>query len=156
MPLVLDANGMLPMGVHDASMEEVEEQFARFQRSDRRMKLFAGLRAYAQEIKRAGVGMSIVINGSFVMASVDEPEDIDAVLTLPGDWDLAADLKPFQYNLVDRKSVRKAYHIDVYPVREGSVEQVRWLDFFSQVNFKWCRHFGWPADTKKGLVRVML
>jgi hypothetical protein len=36
----LDQGGFLPPGVHDCSLEEIGERFARFQVSDRRMRLF--------------------------------------------------------------------------------------------------------------------
>lgn len=103
MPLAFDDRGLLPPGVHEASWEVVEEQFARFQRTDRRLKLFGKLRDYAREVKRSGCGTGIVIDGSFVMPCVDEPEDIDVILVLPADWDLSADLKPYQYNLVSKR-----------------------------------------------------
>jgi hypothetical protein len=84
--LALDDRKLLPPGVHDASVKEVEELFGRFQRSDRRPRLFAKLRDYVEELQGAEIPGSIIINGSFVMACVDEPEDIDLVLALPTEW----------------------------------------------------------------------
>jgi hypothetical protein len=31
-----------------------------------------------------------------------------------------------------------------------------WVEFFSQVNVKWCDSLGIPLGTKKGLVRISL
>jgi hypothetical protein len=50
--LTLDDRKLLPPGVHDASLQEVEELFGRFQRSDRRPKLFRKLRDYLTAPKR--------------------------------------------------------------------------------------------------------
>src|SRR5262245_47107394 len=75
-------------------VEAIEAHFGRFQRSDRRTRLFGKLRDYVRAVERAACGTSVIVNGSFVMACVDEPEDIDLILVLPTDWDLAADLKP--------------------------------------------------------------
>ena len=85
-----------------------------------------------------------------------EPDDIDLILILPADWDATADLKPYQYNLVSKQRVKKAYEIDVVPVHLGSVRQHDWTAFFSRVNVKWCEQFGWPNRSTKGLVRVTL
>jgi hypothetical protein len=155
MTLAFDDRQLLAPGVHDTSLEEVDEYLGRFQRSDRRMKLLGKLRAYAAEVKKTGWECSFILDGSFVMPGVDEPEDIDLILVLPEEWDLAADLKPYQYNLVSKKRVKKEYGLDVLPVRAGSVEEQKWVAFFGQVNVKWCQLFGWPADTTKGLVRVI-
>jgi len=94
MALSLDERKLLPAGVHDASLEEVEALFARFQKSERRMRLFGKLRDYLAAVKRAGCGSAVILDGSFVMACVDEPDDIDLALVLPADWDTTAALKP--------------------------------------------------------------
>ena len=75
---------------------------------------------------------------------------------LPPDWDATADLKPYQYNLVSKQRVKKAYRIDVVAVHPGSVREHDWTAFFSRVNVKWCEQFGWPNRSTKGLVKVTL
>ena len=154
--LTLDDRKLLPLGVHDASLKEVEELFGRFQRSDRRPKLFAKLRDYLKAVKNAEVAGSVILNGSFVMACVDEPSDIDLILVLPTDWNWNADLRPYQYNLVSKRRVRQAFRFDVFPVGEGSREQADWIAFFSGIDVKWRRTFGWPDEAIKGLVRIKL
>jgi len=37
----LNEDGLLPEGIHEASLEEVRERFGRFQRTDRRPDLFS-------------------------------------------------------------------------------------------------------------------
>src|SRR5947208_1417637 len=113
MALAFDDRKLLPPGVHDATLKEVDKQFARFQKSDRRPQLFAKLRDYLAAVKKAGCGSAVILNGSFVMACVDEPEDIDLILVLPEDWDESAALKPYQYNLVSKRRVRQEYAFDV-------------------------------------------
>ena len=156
MELVFDDRQLLLQGVHEVSMEMVKEHFAKFQRSDRRMKLFGKLTEYLDAVKKAGCGESVIIDGSFVMVCVDEPDDIDVVLVLPVGWDDMADLKPYQYNLVSTKSVRKAFRLDVLAVKSGSGREAELIDYFSGVNVKWREKFGWPADSRKGILRVML
>ncbi len=40
----LDADGFLPEGVFECSLDELRERFGRFQRSDKRLNLAANLR----------------------------------------------------------------------------------------------------------------
>jgi len=152
----LDDRKLLPPGVHNASLTVVEELFGRFQRSDRRPRLFRKLRDYLAAVKRAGCGSGVIIDGSFVMGCVDEPDDIDLILILPAHWDEAADLKPYQYNLVSKRRVKREFGFDVVALSSASEQERDWVAFFSQVNVKWRRQFGWPADAKKGIVRVAL
>jgi hypothetical protein len=90
------------------------------------------------------------------MACIDEPEDIDLLLVLPLGWDRHAGLKPYQYNLVAKRRVRQEYGFDLLAVVPDSLEEKDWTSFFQRVNIKWCRQFGWPPETKKGLVKVVL
>jgi hypothetical protein len=156
MPLVLDDRQLLPPGVHEASLEDLDQLFARFQKSDRRLKLFSKLRDYADAVKKAECGIALIVDGSFVMGCVDEPEDIDMILVLPAGWDINADLKPYQYNLVSKRRVKKDYRFDIFVVHAGSVEEQEWTTFLSTVNVKWCRQFGCPKESTKGIVRVPL
>lgn len=41
MPLTLDERGLLPPGIHDATVKEVDDVFGLTAKSDRRMRLFA-------------------------------------------------------------------------------------------------------------------
>jgi uncharacterized protein DUF6932 len=154
--LTLDDRKMLPPGVHDATLKEVEDLFGRFQRSDRRPRLFRKLRDYFDELEKAELAESVIIDGSFVMACVDEPEDVDLIVILPANWDWNADLKPYQYNLVSKRRVKQSFGLDMFLVPGGSQTQSKWVEFFSAVNVKWCELFGWPDDTSKGLVRVVI
>lgn len=155
MPLTFDDRGLLAPGTHDATLAEVEQIFARFQHSDRRIKLFGKLKTYLAELEQTGWVCQVILDGSFVMLAVDEPNDIDLILVLPADWDMFRDLRPFEYNVVSRARTRKTYGIDVTPVPAGTVQDARARLFFEQVRVERCRELGWPEDTKKGLVRVV-
>jgi hypothetical protein len=115
----------------------------------------ARLRAYLLEVRRSIVDAYIIIDGSFIMATIDAPNDIDAILVLPADWDISASLRPFEYNLIATKPVRAQFKFDVYAVLQGSAEYDYWVDFFGKVNLKWLAELGLPAGARKGLVRVV-
>jgi len=156
MDLVFDDRQLLLPGVHETTLEIVKETFGRFQRSDRRLKLFARLTDYIEELKKAEVGESLVIDGSFVMSCVDEPGDIDLVLVLPAGWDIQAELKPYQYNLVSKGRIRASHGFDLFVVLTGSAEETGWINFFGQVATKWSERFDWPTGLRKGMLRVRI
>lgn len=155
MPLTFDDRGLLVPGIQDATIVEIDSHFARMQRSDRRIQLFKKFQDWYATLQKAGWGCSVILDGSFVMPPVDEPGDIDVILILPESWDLTADLRPSHYNLVSRKLTKRAYEIEVYPVLPNSVEYENMLALFLQVRVEWCRLFGWPVDSLKGLVRIV-
>ena len=132
MELIFDERKLLVPGVHEVALDVVKETFGKFQKSDRRLKLFDKLVAYLKAVKRADIGASVIIDGSFVMACIDEPEDIDLVLVLPTEWDMAADLKPFQHNLVSKREVRRTFGFDQFVVKIGSANETAWIDFLAR------------------------
>src|SRR5437879_1217565 len=140
----LDNAGLLPPGVHDCTLEEVEERFGRFQKSDQRIHLFARLREYLNEVRLTGFAVALLIDGSFVTAK-DEPEDIDLVLVLKPDHDFLKLLRPFEYNVISKHRVRRHYRFDMVAVGEGSVDFDKAVRFFQQVRDR--------SDIRKGLLR---
>lgn len=155
MPLNFDDRGLLPPGVHDATPDEVKAAFGNFQRSDRRMTLYDKLQAYLSELGKTGWSYEVIIDGSFIMPAVDEPNDIDMILVLPTDWDLTRELRPFEYNLVSKNYTKPAYKIEVFPVIGDSEAHARFLNLFEQVRREWCDKFGWARETIKGVVRIV-
>ena len=145
-------DGVLPEGVHDCTIEEVDAMFGRVQKSSRRIRrlLMEKLRAFLQDARRAGIVNAVVIGGSFVTAR-EEPEDIDLVIVLPADLDLA-NLQPVAYNAVSRRAIRANYRFDSFAATEGSEELARFLAFFTQVNPDRGREY--TSRTRKGLLRV--
>jgi hypothetical protein len=156
MPLQLDERGVLPDGIHDATLEEIESLFGGFQHSDRRHRLFLKLKQYVGALRSAGFACSLLIDGSFVMGCIDEPDDIDLVLVLSSDWDMHADLQPFRYNLVSRKDLRREYPFDLYLAQEDTETGSEILALFALVNVKWYSKYGFATGATKGLVRLQV
>lgn len=152
----LDDRGLLPPGIHDFTMEQIEKLFGRFQRTDRRPRLFKKLREYVDELRLTGWKVQLLVNGSFVMGRVDEPDDIDLIVVLPKRWNTAAELRPFEYNLLSKRRTRRKFGFDVFPVQKNSKDERRMVRFFQGVNVKWHEPLGLTRRLKKGLVRVVL
>ncbi len=151
---VLTEHLLLPVGVHELTLSEVEALFANPSQSPRRQALFAKLAEYLREVKVAGWNVQVIVDGSFVMPSVTAPEDIDVLLVLPDGWDMTATVRPFEYDLIARRRTRRRYGFDVFAARNGSQEERAMIEFFEQVNTKWNAPLGLPAGLKKGIVRI--
>lgn len=153
-PIQPGPDGLLPDGVHDLSIDQVEELFGQFQGSDRRPRLMRKLRDFLAELARAGWPAEVIVDGSFVMASIDGPEDIDLVVVMPEEWTRESDLKPFEYNLVSKRRVKSKFGFDVFAVPSGSEAATEMIDFFSQINTKWFDGGRFEGRLTKGLVRI--
>ena len=128
------ANGLLPEGVHHATLEEFEQRFAYFDVSDRRFRLFDKLRELYHQARGSGIVRRILVGGSFV-TSKPEPNDFDCVLVL----DSAVrgnDLRPSEYNLASRHMARHLFGGDVIPVVENSIDHHRYMDLFQSTRGK--------------------
>ena len=146
-------DGVLPQGIHGCTIEECEQVFGRFSRSDRRPRLTEALRRYALDAHASGIAVAVLIDGSHVTAKT-EPNDVDIILALRSDFDLGAELRPMEYNIQSKRAVKKQYGFDVLPAIEGSEVYEEYLRLFSQVR---------PDDpeqrttrTTKGLLRIEL
>lgn len=87
----------------------------------------------------------VVVDGSFVTDKA-EPNDIDLVLVLPNHHDFSADVRPFEYNVLSRRMVRRRFAFDVLVAREHSAEFDEYVEFFQQVR-------GEP-NRRKGILKV--
>lgn len=139
--------GLLPAGVHDCTLAEVEECFGRFQSSDRRCRLFERLRLLVSDARTSRLVRALIVDGSFVTAK-DAPNDIDLILVLAHDHDYAAVLRPFEYNVLSRSHLRRTYGFDVVTESDGTLELAEYVRFFSQVRGR--------TDLSKGMLRVTL
>ncbi|HVC97173.1 MAG TPA: hypothetical protein VND64_26070 [Pirellulales bacterium] len=141
----LDEDGFLPEGLHACSMDEIRERFGTFQGSDRRQALYKRLDEYVREAWSTGLLESVIVNGSFTTAKED-PNDIDLVLVLRADHDFSFQLRPFEYNVLSRRQVRKRFQFDILVARRDSVEYDEYVEFFQQVR-------GLPYR-RKGVLKV--
>ncbi|MCI0540988.1 MAG: hypothetical protein L0Z50_37785 [Verrucomicrobiales bacterium] len=148
MPIpAFNKHGFLPEGIHICTVEEVASRFGSFQSSDRRPHLWARFRDFLREIRASGVGLAIVINGSFATSKA-EPNDIDLILVVPASHDFGRDLSPGEYNILSSQQVRRRHGLDLLVASADSDQYRRYVRLFQQV--RWA-----PAQTK-GLLRINL
>lgn len=152
MPIPEFDDNVLPGGVHECTVAEIEARFGRFQRSDRRIKLTERLREYLRAAGQSGIIKAVILDGSYVTAK-DEPDDIDLIAVLRADFDWTQELKPYQANLIDKAAVRREYRFDGFAYRDGEPGLDRLIDTFAVVPEKYGPLTG---KTHKGMVRVTL
>jgi hypothetical protein len=143
-PLLTDIGApwkVLPPGVHDASLAEVESRFAT---NDHRKHLFAGLRAAIEALRLAGCRV-IYLDGSFVTGKPN-PADFDCCWEAAG-VDLG-ELDPVLLDFSHRRRAQKAkYCGELFPADARASRQHIFVDFF-QVD----KYTGSP----KGIIRLSL
>ena len=125
-------DGVLPEGIHDCSLKECQDAFGKFTRSDRRSRLSQALATYVSDAAASGIAVAVLIDGSYVTAKL-EPNDIDLILVLRADFDLAIELRPMEYNVQSKRAVKKRYGFDVLPAILGSEAYEEYMRLFSQV-----------------------
>ncbi|HEX7314293.1 MAG TPA: hypothetical protein VF297_10240 [Pyrinomonadaceae bacterium] len=136
------AHGLLPEGVHPATLDEVRERFGG---NERRKQLLTGL-VEALRLLRAAGCRRVYVNGSFV-TSKELPNDIDVCWDIDGvDADALDDVF---FDFADGRAAQKArFGAEFFPaqVPEG-ITGSAFLDFF-QVD----RQTGEP----KGIIELIL
>lgn len=122
------AQGLLPPGIHQATVEEFKERFVVFQRSDRRFRIFASLEKLFDQAVRSGLVKRIIMAGSFVTTK-PEPNDFDCIVVLDPAI-VGKSLRPFEYHLVSRPIARRMFGGDIMPALDNSMALQQYLEFF--------------------------
>lgn len=148
MPIpTLNADGLLPEGVHDCTLNEIRDRFGGFQRTDARPRLFERLEKFIKESKASGMVTAIVVDGSFVTAK-DAPSDIDLILVTVQRTKFPAVIRPMEYNALSKRHARRRFGFDILLAQEGETELIKHLEFYSKVRDR--------PDLRKGLLRLWL
>jgi hypothetical protein len=147
------ADGVLPEGIHECTFEEVSDAFGRFWRTDQRIRLTARLREFLDAARKSGIVAAVLVDGSYVTAN-EVPNDIDLIVAYRPELDFAQELRPFEYNVLSKRTIRQAYRFDAFVLPDGGEEYNTWVEFFSRVR---------PDDPnqqssrlRKGILRIVL
>ena len=121
-------DGFLPEGIHDVTLAEFKDRFVIFDQSDRRLRIFDGLKKLLEEAKSTGIVKRVLVAGSYVSAK-PQPNDFDCLLVLDQSI-VTRNLRPSEYRLVSRRMARQFFRGDIVPVLEGSTALAEYLEFF--------------------------
>ena len=146
-------DGVLPPGIHDCTLDEIDEVFGRFQRTDHRMTLVKKLRQLISDLQFGNLAKEVIIDGSFTTAK-ERPEDIDLLVILPSDFVWLTDLKLFEYNSISKRMVKNMFRFDLFAANEGGSEHLKMLTLFQ--NVKQPEGCEYTSKTIKGVLRIIL
>lgn len=139
--------GFLPPGVHDATLEEVEERYGRFRSSEKRVELFTKLRQYLTELTTWGHVQEVLIDGSFV-SSKESPNDIDLIIVYRQSFDISTEVSPSEYNCLKGSRARAIFSVDCFAVFAEDPTYQKMTTFFGQDTRR--------TGLSKGLIRIAL
>lgn len=139
----LTEDGLLPSGIHNATIEEVNEMFGH---GGNRHGLMARLREFLAELRQWQMMDELLLDGSFVTAEQD-PHDIDMVLVFQQHYDMSREVSPYEYNLRSHRMVKKRFGFDLFAVRPNTPRYMKLIELFSQVKSR--------PDATKGIVRLL-
>ncbi|HEX2689129.1 MAG TPA: hypothetical protein VHN14_21050 [Kofleriaceae bacterium] len=146
----LTSAGLLPTGIHLATLQEVELAFGRG--TDTRMRLYENenLCAFLELARSFQMFTSMVIDGSFV-TNEPEPSDVDVVLILPG-LQLQRLMSHSDYLKLENTTVKELFTIDLFidPDLEGMAT------FFQRLKIEEALQRGVPPRHLRGVVQVTL
>ena len=152
--MIPDLNdGVLPEGVHACTLEELDVVFGGFSRTDQRPNLMRRLRSYVDEARAAANVQAVIVDGSYITAK-EEPGDIDLLLVLKREIDLAEDLRPADYNVQSKRMVKKLYGFDIFTAVDGGAAYEGFVNFFA--NVKVSETHSYTSKPRKGLLRIEL
>lgn len=152
----LTADGVLPPGIHEATLDGVVARFGQtaWVREGRRERLSLSrrhltevLQAYVAEIRRAQLAPTVIVNGSYVTNKPD-PNDVDLLVELPPGDGPTRLLSPAVLRLLDNRHTLPHYGVNVFDGPEGSLRH-------QLVTAKWSEVRGKPG-MEKGMVRIRL
>lgn len=147
----LTAHGLLPPGVHDATLDEVASTFG--SSTPRRAALATSLRAFVDLARGFGLFTKVFVDGSFT-TDADPPGDVDLVLQIPGPKMRDLHAHP-QWTELDRASVKAKYEVDllIEPTENGNAFMV---GLFMTLKPKDLLARKVPASHRRGILRVVL
>ena len=149
-----EANGMLPAGFHDCSVQEFIDTFVDcFPTSQRRKVIVDALWDFSEEIYNIGIPYEFWVDGSFVTTKIN-PNDADLVLFLqiPNMNLLGSQLATFRQKYKDTLDIYFAYATS--PENQQLTDPSTYYQFVTQRNY-WRGQFGFDrADSPKGIVRI--
>ena len=89
----------------------------------------------------------MVLDGSFVTEAI-APNDIDLILVLRRTHDWKRDPNPHEYNLLNRRRLRRQFGFDVFLAVDDDTDYQEMVEFFGGVRDN--------PDVRKGILRIEL
>ena len=142
----LDEHGLLPAGVHDSTLAEIEAAFAW---NPHRQRLYREFAACLEHELRPRFSAPVYVDGSFV-TDAESPNDIDVVINVnqasPEERQQGAKFWHFH-----KKRLMERYRVDFWLNVPGREDMV---GFFQGLKEQTARFKDLDEDHRKGIVRI--
>jgi len=149
MPIpAFDEMGLLPAGIHDCTLDEIE---ARFVWNPQRSAVWTKCRGFLKELAGMKFVSPIIVDGGFV-TDKDDPADIDLSPDLrAGAADAEVKDALFLFAL-RRQEIKEKHCVDFCPSLPGNSD---FTQFFQYVRLETIAKKKLPPSARKGILRVM-
>jgi hypothetical protein len=152
----LDEHGLLPQGIHEATLEEVRDSFVEAENRDRRGDIWEGFSSYLEFLRNFDPISIIYLDGSY-MTSKEKPQDIDVIVELPSPQDFQAiSDDPRSSRLFKKKEMKRRFRTDPWPHYPGIPPESRILDLFQRLRHSTAHDLGLPPTHRKGIIKVAI
>lgn len=145
----LTSAGLLPAGVHAATLQEIRDVFGRD--TPRRVELFAKLTTFVELARSFQLFASCIVDGSFVTDKA-APGDIDVVLVIPRRRIKQLLVHPRFTQISDGRRIQRTYevHLFIQPPPSGMA------DFFQSLRPDEALRRNVRIDQRRGILEVAL
>jgi len=137
----LTADGLLPPGVHQATLPDL---MARFGGNSKRAEVLGNLEKMVADAKAAGLPVKKVYVAGSATTAKPYPGDFDAILVL--EKPRSSITSPAQRQFLDEAFVKRTYKGDVFAIVEGDSALTEKLNFFSKTR----------EGTARGVIEIPL
>lgn len=149
MPIpAFDAMGLLPLGVHDCTLQEIEE---RFTWNDRRAVIWQGCGRLLEELAAIAMTYPIYVDGGFV-TDRDDPSDVDVALDLCNGAPDEHQRDALYHWVRRRDDIHRDHLVDYYPNLPGERD---FSQFFQYVGIRTAMQKRLTPESRKGILRVI-
>ena len=128
----LNSDGLLPPGVHETTIAEIQDRFGVFRGNEQRPRLFVHLMELVANMRRSSPFEALLVDGSFVTAKFT-PNDMDIIAVLRPGHDFERDLPMSEYSLVSRAMLSRRFRFDVIVAERASAVYETYVEFFRRV-----------------------
>lgn len=132
---------VLPPGIHDATLDEIEQRFAT---NDTRRQIFEGLKKGVEALRKAGCRV-VYLDGSFI-SEKERPDDFDACWEPTGVDDKTLDPVLLDFSLM-RKNQKLKYGGEFFPSSAKADGSRTFLEYFQEDKY---------TQKAKGIIRIQL
>jgi hypothetical protein len=144
-----DETGLLPGGVHDCDLGEIQ---ARFTWNERRASIWTGLQQFLHELAEMGMHYPLYVNGGFVTDRQD-PSDVDLALDLCNGASAEHQRDALFHFHQRHHAIHEEFLVDYYPNLPGSQYDI--AQFFQYVGLRTAMSKRLEPHARKGILRVI-